>query len=80
MIDALMYGASPIAMIEKLSNAHQRSITKYPSPDHVASIVLLINAVISTKGTGIKTSSLYNANIAKVNMIFFLSDLFSKTS
>ena len=53
MIDALMYGESHIAMIEKLSNDHHIIITKYPNPLELIAHICHIKLSISTKGTGI---------------------------
>jgi hypothetical protein len=53
-----MYGANPMAIKENPSIAQPKSITKYPKPDQLASIVLLIKAPISINGTGMKTRSL----------------------
>lgn len=78
MIDALMYGANPTAMIEKLSNEPHNNITKYPNPD--VSNVLLTNCVICTNGTGINTRSLYTNNAPSVNNSLFLIFLFVNNS
>ena len=58
MMDALMKGASPTAMIANWSNDHQRSMIKYHKPESHVLMVLSISAVISTNGTGINTISL----------------------
>ena len=75
IIDALMNGINPTAMIENCSNVPHKSIAKYskPPPD---CIVLDAQVVISTNGTGIYTNSLYRAKIANVKSSFFLIDLF----
>ena len=58
IIDALIYGANPMAIKENPSIAQPKSIKKYPNPDPLASIVLLIKALTSINGTGMKTRSL----------------------
>jgi len=79
IIDAVIYGEIPIAIKANLSKAPPRSITKYQNSEP-ALRVWLIKAVISANGIGIKTNSLYIANIPMVNRILFLIFLFPKTS
>ena len=75
MIDALMYGESHIAMIEKLSKDHPIIITKYHNQLELIAHICHIRLSISTNGTGIWTNNLYIASIHKVNQIFFIKDL-----
>lgn len=78
MIDALMYGARPTAITEKLSKDPHNNITKYPNPD--VSNVLVTNSWICTNGTGINTSNLYTNNAPNVKRSLFLIFLFVNNS
>ena len=76
IIDALINGASQIAIKEKFFNEPQSIITKYHSQPSVWVHICHIRAFISTNGTGTCINNLYTANIAKVKMIFFINHLF----
>jgi len=75
----LIYGANHIAIIEKLSKAHHKSITKYPSHHASGDSVLSIKEEISTNGTGKKTNNLYKAKIIKVKYILSMIYLLLST-
>lgn len=63
-------------MTAKFAKAPHISIIKYPNPPAApASKVPDISVCRSTNGTGTKIRSLYNANIAIVNQIFFITFL-----
>ena len=81
MIDALMKGANPTAMIANSFNDPHKSMTKYHNQESaVVLMVLDISVVIFTNGTGMNTKSLYNASITNVKMIFFFIVGFSRNS
>jgi len=73
IIDALMKGIKPTAIIENCSNVHPKSIAKNSKPQVV---VFTASRKISifTKGTGITTNNLYITNQIKVYNNFFLID------
>jgi hypothetical protein len=52
IIEALIYGESHIAMIEKLSKDHHIIITKYHSPLELIAHICPIKLSIFTNGTG----------------------------
>ena len=58
IIDALIYGESHIAIIEKFSNDHHSIITIYHNPLALTVPICDINVSISTNGTGICTNNL----------------------
>ena len=81
MIDALMKGANPTAMMANSFNDPHKSMTKYHNPESLVVLMVLdISVVISTNGTGINTKSLYNASIKSVKIIFFFMLGFSRIS